>query len=65
MLVNVIVAEAAPLACGANVQVNGALCPAAKVTGNDNPVSVNSGSLEPTEEIVTLAPLAVSDHDCF
>lgn len=65
LLVNVTVAEDAPLAWGANVQVNGALCPAARVTGNDNPVSLNSGLLELADETVTLAPLAISDPDWF
>jgi hypothetical protein len=45
--------------------VNGALCPAARVSGNDNPVSLNSGLLELTDETVTLAPLAVSDPAWF
>jgi hypothetical protein len=51
--------EAAPLACGAKVTVNVALCPAAMVAGNDSPPNVNSGLLELPAEIVTLAPVAV------
>jgi hypothetical protein len=65
LLVKVIVAEAVPLACGANFNVKGALCPAESVIGNVNPVKVNSGLLELTPETVTLALLAVIDPAWF
>ena len=60
LLVKEMLPEDVPLAWGANVTVNVALCPAAMVAGNDKPLSVNLGLLEPAEAIVTLAPLAVS-----
>jgi hypothetical protein len=65
LLVNVIVAEAAPLAWGANLNVKGALWPTDRVTGKESPVNVNSGLLELTEEMVTLAPLAVIEPVWF
>jgi hypothetical protein len=59
LLAKEIFPEDVPLACGANVTVKVALCPAAIVAGNDSPLRVNSGLLEPAEATVTLAPLAV------
>jgi hypothetical protein len=64
LLVNVIVDEAAPLACGVNFSVNGADCPAVSVIGRDNPVTTNSGLLDATADTVTLALWAASDPDC-
>ena len=60
LLENKILADALPLACGANVSVKGTLCPAAIVRGYVRPVSANSELLELAEETVTLAPLALS-----
>ncbi len=64
LLVNVIVEEAAPLACGANFSVNGTVCPAVNVKGRDSPETTNSALLDPTADTVTLAPLATSDPAC-
>jgi hypothetical protein len=61
LLVKVIVEEAAPLACGVNVNVNGTVCPAAIVKGSESPETTNSGLFETTDDTVTLAPLATSD----
>ena len=60
LLENKILADALPLACGANVSVKGTLCPAAIVRGNVIPLNANSELLELAEETVTLAPLALS-----
>ena len=54
------VAEAPPLACGVNVMVNDALCPAGMVRGSAGPVRVNSGLLTDAEDTVTLARLALN-----
>jgi hypothetical protein len=54
------VVEAAPLDCGANVTVKVALCPAARVTGNESPLIENSELPTSAEETTTLAPVAVS-----
>jgi hypothetical protein len=52
-------AVAVPEVCGANVRVNGTLCPAAIVSGKEIPVSENSTSLTLADETITLAPLAL------
>ena len=64
MLVKVIVDEAAPMACGVNLSVNGTVCPAVRVRGKDSPVTTNSELLDATADTVTLAPLATSDPAC-
>ena len=48
-----------PVVVGANVTVYGTLCPAAIVSGNVSPPSVNSVLLEFAEDTTTLPPLAV------
>ena len=50
---------ALPLLCGVNVTVSVADCPADSVVGIDRPDNVNSPLFELSDEIVTLAPLAV------
>jgi len=60
LLVNEAVPEAAPVACGVNVTMNCRLLPAAMVAGNEMPLSVNSELLTLADEIVTLAPAALS-----
>jgi hypothetical protein len=52
-------ALAVPEACGANVRVNGTLCPAAIVRGKETPLSENSTLLRLADETVTLVPLAL------
>ena len=52
--------EARPLVWGVNVTVKFALCPAARVTGNEIPLIVNSELPTLTEDTVTLAPVALS-----
>ncbi len=59
LLTNDTLAEAVPLACGANVIVTGALWSAARVMGNETPLSLNSEVLAVPEETVTLDPLAL------
>jgi len=51
--------ELAPPACGVNVTMNVALCPAFKVRGSVKPPSLNSALFDAAPEIVTPAPLAV------
>ena len=60
LLVNEPVAEALPDTCGANVSVNGTLCPAAIVSGKVIPLSENSALLTAAEDSVTLDPMALS-----
>lgn len=60
MLMNPIDADALPLACGENLSVNVALCPAERVAGRDKPEMLNSELFDEAEERVTLAPVAVS-----
>jgi len=60
LLTNEAVPEAAPVACGVNVTVNGKLLPAVMVVGKEMPLRVNSELLRLTEETVTLAPVALS-----
>jgi hypothetical protein len=52
-------AFAVPLICGLNVTEKDALLPAARVIGRDRPPTANSALLDMSDEIVTLAPLAV------
>jgi hypothetical protein len=52
--------EAAPLLCGVNTTFNETLCPAEIVNGNEAPDNVNNPLLLTADEIVTLAPLALS-----
>ena len=63
MLVNVSVAEAAPVVTGLKVTVKETLWPAGMVTGNDSPPTVNTELLVLAPVTVTLAPLAVSNPD--
>ena len=51
--------EAVPAAVGANVTVKGTLWPAARVTGNVSPPTVKAELLEPNDDSVNPAPLAV------
>ena len=60
LLAKLRLADAEPEACGAKVTVNGAEFPAAMVTGNESPLSANSGLLKLADDTVTLAPVAVS-----
>lgn len=52
-------AEATPADVGANVTVNGRLCPDAMVMGKVRPPSVNTELLELADDNTTLPPLAV------
>jgi hypothetical protein len=56
-------AEAVPVAVGANVTVKGRLWPAASIMGKVNPPRVNAELLELLEDTVTLPPLAVKLPD--
>lgn len=58
LLAKVTLADATPLACGVNVMVNDALCPAERVKGNEIPLRTNSDVLGVPEEMVTLVPAA-------
>lgn len=60
-LLNNTVPFAVPLLCGVNVTEYDALCPAASVFGSEMPESTNSELLLEADEIVTLAPLALSE----
>ena len=51
--------DAAPVACGLKVTVNDVFCPAARVKGNDRPLSENSALFDAADVTVTLAALAV------
>ena len=53
-------AETAPAAGGEKVTVKGTLWPAARGTGNVSPPMVKAELLEPTDERVKPAPLAVT-----
>ena len=63
LLANVSVAEAAPAACGLKVTLNDVLCPACKVNGKENPLTLNVELLLLTDVTVTLALLAVNLPD--
>ena len=63
LLVKEMLALAVPLVCGANVTVNGILCPAAMVRGRVMPLKRNSELLELPEDMVTLEPVALSVPD--
>lgn len=52
-------AFAVPLICGLKVTEKDALLPAARVIGRERPLTANSALLDVSDEIVTLAPLAV------
>jgi hypothetical protein len=47
---------AAPVVVGAKVTLNEVLCPAASVTGSENPAKLNPVPLTDAAEIVTLVP---------
>lgn len=59
MLTNETASEAVPLDCGVKTTWNAALCPAARVSGKEIPLSVNSDVPKVAEVMVTLAPLAL------
>lgn len=59
LLAKVALSEAVPLACGVNVMVNDALCPAEIVKGNEIPLRTNSDVPVEPEDMVTLAPVAL------
>jgi hypothetical protein len=59
-LVNNTLPLAVPLLCGVKVTEYDALWPAASVFGSEIPESTNSELLLEAEEIVTLAPLALT-----
>jgi hypothetical protein len=59
LLVKERAALATPEVWGANVRVNGTLCPTAMVTGSEIPVSENSPLLRLADDTITLAPLAL------
>lgn len=59
LLVNVRLADALPVACGVNVTVNPADCPAVSVAGSVIPDSTNSLLLMPADDTVTEALLAL------
>jgi hypothetical protein len=60
LLVNAPIAEALPDVCGMKVTVNGTLCPAAMVSGRVIPLSENSALFMLTDDMATLALIAVS-----
>lgn len=57
LLVKLSVAFAVPLVCGLKVTVNGTLCPAVIVIGNDKPLTLNTELFELAAVTVTFAPL--------
>lgn len=59
MLVKAAEAAAVPLAWGVNLTLNDALWPAERVSGRDNPLTLNSGLVMPASVTVMLEPLAV------
>ena len=61
LLTNDALAEAAPLDCGVKLMVNDTLLPAAKVTGSERPLTVNSEVLKLAAVTVMLEPLAVRE----
>ncbi len=60
LLLKEMLPDAVPLLCGVNVTFTGVLCPAARVSGNEAPLKLNSGLLVLADETVTLEPLALS-----
>ena len=60
LLASEILPEVAPLLWGVKVSETGALCPAARVLGSDNPARRNSELVEVADVMVTLEPVAVS-----
>src|SRR5713101_5763229 len=65
LLVKAALADAAPLDWGAKLTVNEMLLPAARVTGRESPLTVNSDVLMLAPVIVMLEPPAVRDADKF
>ncbi len=63
LLAKLRVAAAAPEVCGAKVTVNGALCPGARVSGKEIPLSANWELFVDPDEIVTLNVLALITPD--
>ena len=63
LLVMVSVALALPAACGLNVIVNGRLCPAGIVAGNESPLTVKAELFVTTALTMTLAPVALKLPD--
>ncbi len=59
LLANVRVAEVLPEACGANVTLNGTLCPEAIVSGKEIPLNENSVPVLRAEDTVTEPMLAL------
>jgi len=59
LLANEMFCEAAPADLGVKVNEKVAVCPAARVSGNDNPLVENGALMEGAEETVTLAPDAL------
>lgn len=53
-------AEAVPLDCGVNATVYDALCPAARVSGRESPLTLNSEVVMLAAVTVMLEPVAVS-----
>jgi hypothetical protein len=60
LLVKLMIPDAVPESCGANVTVKGTLRPARIVTGKAIPVMVNSLLLIVADDTFTFAPLALS-----
>lgn len=63
LLAKVSVALAAPVLCGVNVIVKGALWPAGMVAGKVRPLKAKAELFVPADVTVTLAPLAVKLPD--
>lgn len=59
LLANETFRDAAPDDFGVNVNENGVLCPAVRVSGNDRPLIENGALIEGAEVMVTLAPDAL------
>lgn len=59
LLVNVSVPLAAPVDCGLKVTVNGAVCPARTINGNERPLKLNEELFVSAAVTVTSLPLAV------
>lgn len=60
LLVKDPLAEAVPLDCGVKATVNDALCPAARVSGRESPLTLNSEVVMLAAVTVMLELLAVS-----
>jgi hypothetical protein len=59
------VPETVPLLCGVNAASNDVLVPAGIVNGKEGPCTTYRELVLPTEEIVTLAPVAPMVTGCF